>query len=126
MGIFTHLTLGTNDLEKARKFYDATLAPLGVKRLHDMEKLSMYGEEGPELFITHPADGQPATRANGLTVGLMAKSRAAVNEFHKQAMANGGTDEGAPGPRGFAPNAYAAYARCPDGHKLVAVCMAPE
>ena len=126
MPILSHVTVGTNDIERSRKFYDAALAPLGVKRLHDMEKSAMYGEQGPEFFVTHPADGNPATRANGLTVGFIAKDRASVDAFHKNAMANGGTDEGAPGPRGFAPNAYAAYARCPDGNKIVAVCMAPE
>jgi len=126
MAIYSHLFVGTNDLEKSRQFYDATLAPLGIKRLHDMENSSMYGVDAPEFFISRPADGQPATKANGLTVGFQAPNRAAIDEFHKQAMANGGTDEGAPGPRPFAPNAYAAYARCPDGHKLVAVCTKAE
>src|SRR4051794_12757371 len=118
MAMLNHVTVGTNDIERSRKFYDAALAPLGVKRLHDMDKVAMYGVEGPEFFVTHPLDGQPATRANGLTVGFVAENRAAVDAFHKNAMANGGTDEGAPGPRSFAPNAYAAYARCPDGNKL--------
>ena len=118
MSIFTHLTLGTNDLENARKFYDAVLTPLGVNRIHDMDHASIYGVDGPALFVTKPLDGQPATKANGLTVGLKAPSRAAIDEFHAQGLANGGTDEGAPGPRQFAPNAYAAYIRCPDGHKI--------
>ena len=126
MTIFTHLTLGTNDLEKARQFYDAVLTPLGVKRIHDMDKASIYGVDSPALFITKPLDGQPATRANGLTVGLQAPSRAAIDEFHKQGLANGGSDEGAPGPRAFAPNAYAAYIRCPDGHKLCVSSVQPE
>ena len=126
MAVFSHLFVGTNDLEKSRQFYDAALAPLGVKRLHDMDNASMYGVDHPEFFIGKPVDGQPATKANGLTVGFSAPNRAAINEFHKQALANGGVDEGAPGPRGFAPHAYAAYARCPDGHKLVAVCTNPE
>lgn len=119
----THLTVGSNDLEKSRKFYDAALAPLGLKRLHDMPHGYMYGENGPELMVIKPRDGAPATRGNGFTVGFAAPNRAAVDEFHKQALANGGVDEGAPGPRDFAPNAYCAYARCPDGHKLVAVSM---
>lgn len=126
MPILNHVFVGTNDIERSRKFYDAALAPLGVKRLHDTEKSSMYGEQAPEFVVTHPIDGKPATRANGLTVGFVAKDRGAVDAFHKNAMANGGTDEGAPGPRGFAPNAYAAYARCPDGNKIVAVCTKPE
>jgi catechol 2,3-dioxygenase-like lactoylglutathione lyase family enzyme len=126
MSVFTHLTLGTNDLSKARSFYDAVLAPLGLKRIHDMDHASIYGVDGPALFILKPRDGQPATRANGLTVGLQAPNRAAINDFHARALANGGTDEGAPGPRDFAPNAYAAYVRCPDGHKICVSCVQPE
>ena len=63
---------------------------------------------------------------NGLTIGLRAPNRAAIDEFHKQALAAGGTDAGAPGPRQFAPNAYAAYIRDLDGHKVVASCTNPE
>lgn len=126
MAMLTHITIGTNDLDKARSFYDSALAPLGYKRLADYEKASVWGETAGEFIVLKPANGQPATIGNGLTVGFAAPSRAAVDEFHKNALAAGGTDEGAPGPRSFAPNAYAAYARDLDGHKIVAVCTKPE
>lgn len=122
MSIFTHITVGTNDLDKARKFYDAVLEPLGYKRTRDMEKASVWGGQ---FFVLKPADGMPATRGNGTTISFVAPSRAAVDEFHKQAMAAGAKNEGDPGPRGFAPNAYAAYARDLDGTKIVAISMVP-
>ena len=70
MAIFTHVTLGTNDLEKARKFYDAVFAPLGLKRLHDMDNLSLYGADHPEFIVLKPANGEPACIGNGLTIGF--------------------------------------------------------
>lgn len=127
MSIFTHVVLGTNDVEKARKFYDNTLGTLGLKRVMDFEdRASLWGKDSPEFMVTKPGNGQPATYANGGTVSFAAPSRAAVHEFHKAALANGGSDEGAPGPRSFTPTAYAAYVRDPDGNKLCTYCFAPE
>ncbi len=127
MAIFTHVVLGTNDLDKATKFYDAALAPLGVNRVGPLgEHAFMYGADGPEFLITKPANGQPACHANGGTIGFHAPSRAAVHEFHAAGVANGGTDEGQPGPRDFTPTAYAAYLRDPDGNKICTYCFAEE
>jgi catechol 2,3-dioxygenase-like lactoylglutathione lyase family enzyme len=126
MAIFTHITVGTNNLEAAREFYDSVLAPLGLKRIADMDHGSIWGVDGPEFFVLKPADGKPATVGNGLTVGFKAPNRAAIDEFHKRALAAGGTDSGAPGPRTFAPNAYAAYVRDLDGHKILASSMSGE
>ena len=121
MAIFTHVTVGTNDLAKARSFYDTVLAPLGYKRLTDLgDRGSIWGESDPEFFVLTPADGKPATHANGGTVSFRASNRAAVAAFHKAALAAGGADEGAVGPRSWAPNAYAGYVRDPDGNKLAA------
>src|SRR5215470_10198290 len=120
MPIFTHVVLGTNNIDKARKFYDATLAPLGVKRVMETENGSLWGKDGPEFMVTKPANGQPATHANGGTVGFAAPDRASVHAFHEKALAAGGTCEGPPGPRSFTPTAYAAYVRDPDGNKLCA------
>lgn len=125
MAIFTHVVVGTNDLERSRKFYDATLATLGVKRVMDMEKASLWGKDAPEFMVTQPGNGKPATFANGGTIGFAAPSRAAVHEFHRVALASGGSDEGAPGPRAFTPTAYAAYVRDPEGNKLCAYCFLP-
>src|SRR5438876_11848299 len=77
-------------------------------------------------MVLKPADGKPATHANGGTISFEAPSRAAVAAFHKAALAAGGKDEGAVGPRGFWPNAYAGYVRDPDGNKLAPSCRKPE
>jgi catechol 2,3-dioxygenase-like lactoylglutathione lyase family enzyme len=127
MAIFTHVTVGTNDLAKARAFYDAALAPLGYKRLMELgENGSGWGESGAEFFVLKPANGQPATVANGGTISFAAPSRAAVAGFHRAALAAGGKDEGAVGPRSFAPHAYAGYVRDLDGNKLACYCFKPE
>jgi catechol 2,3-dioxygenase-like lactoylglutathione lyase family enzyme len=99
---------------------------LGIKNLGPMgDNASLYGVDAPEFLVTKPADGKAACFANGGTVSFAAPSRAAVHEFHVAALANGGTDEGAPGPRNFTPTAYAAYVRDPDGNKLSTYCFAP-
>ena len=127
MAIFTHVAVGTNDLAKARAFYDAALAPLGYKRIKDLgDKGSCWGESREEFFVLTPADGKPASFANGGTVSFVAPSRAAVAAFHRAALAAGGKDEGAVGPRGFWPNAYAGYCRDIDGNKLAAYCLKAE
>jgi predicted lactoylglutathione lyase len=76
--------------------------------------------------VLTPADGKPACPANGGTVSFEAPSRAAVDAFHKAALAAGAKDEGAVGPRGFWPHAYAGYCRDLDGNKLAAYCRKPE
>jgi catechol 2,3-dioxygenase-like lactoylglutathione lyase family enzyme len=119
------VVLGTNDIEKARKFYDSTLSTLGLKRVMNMENASLWGKDGPEFMVTKPANGQPATPANGGTIGFAAPDRAAVHAFHEKALAAGGTCEGPPGPRSFTPTAYAAYVRDLDGNKLTAYTFVP-
>ncbi len=127
MAIFTHVCVGTNDLSRSRRFYDAALAPLGIGNLGPFgDSAILYGAQGPEFLVMKPRDGKPATHANGGTIGFAAATRAAVHAFHSAALANGGTDEGAPGPRTFTPTAYAAYVRDPDGNKLCAYCFAAE
>ena len=127
MPIFTHVTVGTNDLAKARAFYDAALAPLGFKRLMELgDNGSGWGESAAEFFVLKPANGQPASVANGGTISFAAPNRAAVAGFHRAALAAGGKDEGAVGPRGFAPHAYAGYVRDLDGNKLACYCFKPE
>ena len=126
MAIFTHIVLGTNDIGKARNFYDKTLATLGLARKMDMENASLWGKDGPEFMVTKPANGQAATPANGGTVGFAAPDRASVHAFHGAALAAGGTCEGPPGPRSFTPTAYAAYVRDLDGNKLCTYTFVPE
>ena len=127
MTIFNHVTVGTNDLQKATQFYDEVLGALGVKNLGAFgDDGTLYGVDHPEFLVLRPRDGQAACHANGGTIGFAAPSRAAVHKFHELGLANGGTDEGAPGPRDIAPTAYAAYIRDPDGNKLCTYCFAEE
>lgn len=126
MAMFTHVCVGTNDISRARKFYDSTLGKLGYKRLTDLgDNASIWGEKAPEFFVLKPANGLPATYANGGTVSFTAPNRAAIDSWHKDALAHGAKCEGLPGPRGWAPNAYAAYVRDLDGNKLAAYCFNP-
>ena len=124
MTILNHVCVGTDDMARATAFYNAALGELGigVVAAHE-DRLTMYGKDAPEFFVLRPANGQPATFANGGTIGFRAETPDAVDRFHAAGMANGGRDEGAPGPRDFAPNAYAAYMRDPDGNKVCAVCF---
>ena len=96
MAAFTHVTVGTNDLAKARQFYDAVLAPLGLKRIKDFgDGGSCWGQSTEEFMVLKPADGKPATHANGGTISFEAPSRAAVAAFHKAALDLGATNVGA-------------------------------
>ena len=127
MSAFTHVVLGTNDLDQGKAFYDAALNALGLNNLGPFNDTGyLYGTDAPAFILTKPANGEPACHANGGTIGFAAASRAAVDQFHAAGMANGGTDEGAPGPRAITPTAYGAYLRDPDGNKLCAYSFAEE
>lgn len=120
MSIFSHAVIGSNDIARSKSFYDAVLGPLGLTYMGDYRPgMIMYGKDVAGFFITTPLDGKSATAANGATLGFAAPSLAAVDAFYKQALANGGTCEGPPGPRA-APGSYAAYVRDPDLNKIVA------
>jgi predicted lactoylglutathione lyase len=118
-----YVTLGTNDMEKAARFYDALLSELGAKRLMDMGTFIAWGTGPgqPMLAITKPFDGNKATIGNGVMVALGTDSRAKVDAVYKKAMELGAKDEGPVGPRGE--GFYAGYFRDPDGNKLNAFCM---
>ncbi len=127
MTAFTHITVGTNDLEKARSFYDQVLAALGWTRMADLgDRGSFWGKDQPAFFTLKPANGEPATFGNGTTISFLAPNRAAVKAFHETAMTLGGKDEGAVGPRGWAPNAFAGYVRDLDGNKLAVYSFTEE
>ena len=127
MGIFTHNCVGTNDLERAGRFYDAALAPLGIGRLGGfLDQGLAYGVRAAEFLVLRPLDGTAATPGNGVTIGFKAPNRVAVDAFHRAGLAAGGSDEGAPGVRGAVPNAYGAYLRDPDGNKLCVYCFKAE
>ncbi len=125
--IFTHTTLGSNDRAKSAAFYKPTLATLGINHLGELgDAATLYGADSPQFIVFSPSNGEPAHCGNGVTVSFAAPSRDAVHKFHEAGLANGGTDEGAPGPRPFTPTAYAAYLRDPDGNKICTYCFADE
>jgi catechol 2,3-dioxygenase-like lactoylglutathione lyase family enzyme len=124
MTVYTHITVGTNDLDRARSFYDDVLGEIGLKRVTDLgDNGSIWGKDAPSFFVLKPANGQAATVGNGVTVSFQAPDRASIDAFHKRALASGAQCEGAAGPRGWAPNAYAAYVRDLDGNKLAVYCF---
>ncbi|HPE47931.1 MAG TPA: VOC family protein [Hyphomonas sp.] len=118
-----YVTLGTHDLERGAKFYDALCKELGVGRMMENETFIAWGVPGggAGIGLTYPWDKNPATVGNGTMVALEAKDRDQVQRLYRIAMVEGGTDEGPPGPRGE--GFYAAYFRDLDGNKLNAFCM---
>jgi catechol 2,3-dioxygenase-like lactoylglutathione lyase family enzyme len=122
--MFSHVTVGTNDLKRSERFYDAIMGVLGHPVMFKVDQALCYGEPtGAKLFVLQPFDGNEARSGNGTQASFKAASRADVDAFHQAALANGGTDEGAPGLRPhYHPNYYGAYVRDPDGNKLHAVC----
>ena len=127
--MFLYITLGTNNLPAAKRFYDAVMPTLGFAlREEDPDEIG-YGAPAPErirLWVTKPYDGKPATTANGSMPAFAAPTRAAVDAFHAAGLASGGTDEGAPGLRPYGADFYACYLRDPDGNKISAVCETPQ
>jgi catechol 2,3-dioxygenase-like lactoylglutathione lyase family enzyme len=121
MSIFTHAVVGANDLDRARAFYDAVLGALGLSRTADLAAGSIWGKNGTaEFFVLRPYDGGPATVGNGATLSFRAPDAAAVDAFHAAALTFGGTCEGAPGSRPWAPAQRACYVRDVDGNKIAA------
>jgi len=127
--VIDHVSLGCADLAVARVFYDAALAPLGLVCVHaHPEAGAGYGPAGgkPVFWIGQPHDRRRAVAGNGVHVAFRAGDRAAVDAFHRAALAAGAADEGAPGPRPhYHPHYYAAFVRDPDGNKVEAVCHKP-
>jgi catechol 2,3-dioxygenase-like lactoylglutathione lyase family enzyme len=116
-----NLRLGTNDLAKARAFYDATFGALGLDPCSTPAEypMVMYKLPGGPNFALGPArDGQPATHANGGTILFDADSAEQVAAWHAAGLANGGTCEGQPEAKPQARGAFGAYLRDPDGNKL--------
>lgn len=119
-----YVTLGTNDMARGARFWDAIAAELGVGRMMEEANFIAWGkfDGGAGVALTKPFDGKPATVGNGVMVALEARDREQVDRLHTIALANGGTCEGPPGERG--PGFYAGYFRDPDGNKLNAFIMA--
>lgn len=112
-----YVTIGANDFEKAKAFYDVVLADLGGKRTISLDRIQFYGSpRGAALAVCKPYDEHKATIGNGMMVALSAPSREQVDKTYATALANGATDEGAPGPR--TDTFYGAYFRDLDGNKV--------
>ena len=119
----SYVTLGTNDFERAAKFYDALLADVGAKRLMENERIILWGSPGAALLaVCKPFDGKTASVGNGVMVALAASSPEQVSAIHSKALELGGTDEGAPGARGDG-GMTIGYFRDLDGNKLNAIHM---
>lgn len=122
--MFTHVMVGTDDLEKSKRFYDAVLGALGIgEPIRDKERY-FYRARGMTFGITRPIDGKPATVANGATIGFAAADPEAVHAFHEAGLAAGGTAiEDPPGLRPIESGGgyYLAYLRDPDGNKICAL-----
>lgn len=118
--VLSHVFIGANDVDVSARFYDAALGALGIKNLGTFGSgWILYGKTRPAFVIGKPGNGEPAS-SNGATIGFAAASPAEVDAFHAAGLAAGGTDEGAAGPRGHLPGAYAGYLRDPAGNKICA------
>jgi len=127
--MFSHIMIGSNDLARSKKFYDALFTALGAQpATPDARGRLMYSHNGGRFIVTKPIDGKPATSANGGTIGFTMKDSAQADAWHKAGVANGGTSiEDPPGIRqGAAGQMYLAYLRDPDGNKLCALCRLPS
>lgn len=122
--MISHVSVGTNDLEKARDFYDKVLATIGYRRLYDFEGCAAYGDKFPGFWLAKPLDeSKPASAGNGVHIAFHAESRAKVQAFYDAALAAGGTSDGAPGPRPlYGDEYYGCFVYDLDGHKIEAEC----
>ncbi|MCW1430312.1 VOC family protein [Novosphingobium sp. JCM 18896] len=121
--MFTHVVVGSNDLQKSKTFYDALFGAIGGNPGADMGTRLAYMHNGANFMVTKPINGEAATFANGGTIGFGMASAEQADAWHAAGVANGGTTcEDAPGPRdlGFA-KLHLAYLRDPDGNKLCAM-----
>ena len=119
--ILSHISLGTNNIDRAAAFYDKVLATLDCKQLMKYPGAVAYGKEYPEFWIEVPINGEPATIGNGSHLGFIANTKEAVHAFHAAALSEGGKDDGAPGPRpDYGDAYYGCFIRDLDGNKIEA------
>ena len=122
--MIAYSTVGTNDMERARKFYDALFAEVGAQRMFNMDSFTSYGRapDQPMFAIVKPYDGNEATVGNGVMIAIAAKDPAQVKSLYDKAISLGATCEGKPGPR--MDGAFSCgYVRDLDGNKLNFFCM---
>ncbi|TAJ64161.1 VOC family protein [Brevundimonas sp.] len=125
--LVSHVSVGVSDLARAGAFYDAALAPLGVRRVMEHPMGIAWGRSFPEFWASRPHDRAPPSAGNGVHVCFNAPDQAAVAAFHAAGVAAGGRDDGPPGLRpDYAPGYYAAFLRDPDGNKVEALCWVAQ
>jgi len=117
-----HVSLGTNNVARSRRFYDRVLKVLGLRLLKASDESADYGVSAVIFSLETPVDGEPASAGNGVHIAFDAGGRSTVDEFHRVALLHGGTDAGAPGLRSeYDPHYYGAFVLDPDGNKIEAV-----
>jgi predicted lactoylglutathione lyase len=123
-----YITLGTNNLERAGKFYDTLLAEIGAKRvMTDVRMLGWGTDPEKTMFsVITPFDENEATIGNGVMIAFNVETPEAVERVYKKAIELGCADEGHPHDRGSSMGFYGGYFRDPDGNKLVAYCLGYE
>lgn len=121
-----HVSVGVSDVARAAKFYDAVLRTLGYKRVMEFLPYALaYGEDHPEFWIQLPHDQRPMSVGNGVHLGFIARTKDQVHKFHAAALANGGSNNGEPGPRpDYGPDYYGAFVYDLDGNKIEATLHA--
>lgn len=124
--MFTHTFLGTNDIEKSRKFYSAVMQTLGHNAV-DLPHGTLFPSPNGSLIVAKPGNGEAHTVSNGYTLGFKAADSSMVDAWHAAGLANGGSCEGQPGVRENSPGKqYGAYLRDPDGNKICAFAPNPN
>ncbi len=119
--VLSHVSIGTNDFERACKFYDAVLPALGCRRIMQHPGAVAYGRRFPEFWVQSPVDGKRATVGNGTHIGFVAATKDAVRGFYDAALKAGAGDDGTPGPRpDYGEPYYGCFVRDLDGHKIEA------
>lgn len=128
-----HISVGVSNMQRSKAFYDAALAPLGMKPIYPVEingKLVGVGygtDDNATFWIQLPLNGQPATQGNGVHIAFRAAKRSGVDDFFLAALDQGGIEDGRPGLRTeYSPDYYAAFVRDPDGNKIEAVSHTHE
>ncbi len=126
--MFSHIMVGSSDIARSKKFYDALFVAMGGKAgIEDAKGRLIYAHNGGRFMVSKPIDGKPASSANGGTIGFTMSDTHQADAWHKAGVANGGAAiEDPPGVRqGAAGKIYLAYLRDPDGNKLCGLCRMP-
>lgn len=119
--IISHISIGTNDFDKARAFYAAVLSSLGIKVIMEHPGAVAFGRQYPEFWVQLPHDGKPASVGNGFHIGFIATNKDQVHTFYEVAIAAGAICDGPPGPRPmYGEPYYGCFVRDAEGHKIEA------